>query len=168
MGSSLEFAAFCRVEHPRLVGALSLMCRDPDLAEELAQEALARAWRHWRKVARLDNPAAWVHRVAINLANSHFRRAAAQRRLNHKIAQPRVHMDADMDLAESFRAALAQLPPPNRAAVILRFYLEFTYFEIAQTLDVPEGTAKSLVHRGLEKLRQTENLHDIEEAWNAT
>src|SRR5688500_17429750 len=54
------FAEFCRREHQRLVGALGLYCGDFDLAEELAQEALARVWRDWATVQRKDSPAAWA------------------------------------------------------------------------------------------------------------
>ncbi|MGI8699694.1 MAG: sigma factor [Nocardioidaceae bacterium] len=53
---------------------LRLYCGDPEVARDLAQEALTRAWVHWRKVRRMDRPDLWVRRVALNLANSHFRR----------------------------------------------------------------------------------------------
>lgn len=75
-----EFVAFCVEEHPRLVGALSLYCGDRALAEELAQDALTRACRDWRKVRNFAAPGAWTHRVAMNLANSYFRRRAAETR----------------------------------------------------------------------------------------
>ena len=74
-----ELGAFCRAEWSRLVGALSLYTGDADLAEELAQEAVARVCRHWRKVRKMDAPAAWLHRVARNLAHSHYRRARVAR-----------------------------------------------------------------------------------------
>jgi DNA-directed RNA polymerase specialized sigma24 family protein len=66
--------AFCRREYRRLVGALSLYCGDPSVAEEVAQEALYRACRRWSQVSQIQAPGAWVHRVAINIANSAYRR----------------------------------------------------------------------------------------------
>lgn len=72
-----DLAAFCRLEHPRLVGTLGLYTGDADLAEELAQDALLRACRDWDRVRTFAAPGAWVHRVAINLANSAFRSRAA-------------------------------------------------------------------------------------------
>jgi DNA-directed RNA polymerase specialized sigma24 family protein len=69
-----DLTEFCEAEWPRLVGSLSLYTGDADLAEELAQEAVARVCRHWRRVRTMDAPAAWLHRVARNLAHSHFRR----------------------------------------------------------------------------------------------
>ena len=68
-----ELAEFCHAEYRRLVGALSLYCRDRHVAEELAQDTLVRLIRDWSQVRRLDSPSAWAHRVAINLANSHLR-----------------------------------------------------------------------------------------------
>jgi len=84
-----EFADFCVAEHSRLVGALSLYCGDRTLAEELAQDALSRACRDWKKVRRLGAPGAWTHRVAINLANSHFRRAAIELRAKRRLQEMR-------------------------------------------------------------------------------
>jgi len=73
-------AEFCSAEYPRLVGAMSLYTGDAALAEELAQEALARACRNWSSVKNMPAPGAWAHRVAVNLANTHFRRARLERR----------------------------------------------------------------------------------------
>jgi DNA-directed RNA polymerase specialized sigma24 family protein len=59
---------------------LTLYTSDRDLAAELAQEALARACRHWRRVQHMDAPGAWLYRVALNLANSAGARRRADRR----------------------------------------------------------------------------------------
>ena len=71
---------FCKEEHPRLVRALDLYCGNLGVVEELAQDALAKVWQNWKRQSRLDNPSAWAHHVAMNLARSHFRRLAAARR----------------------------------------------------------------------------------------
>ena len=73
-----EVGDFCREMHPRLVGALALHCGDRDVAEELAQETLARVWERWSSVRSMDSPEAWTFRVAFNLSNSRFRRNAAE------------------------------------------------------------------------------------------
>ena len=75
-----DFDDFCSAEFPRLIGTLTLFCGDQGVAEELAQETLVRAYQHWKRVQRLDNPGAWANRVAINLATSYFRRKRAERR----------------------------------------------------------------------------------------
>jgi DNA-directed RNA polymerase specialized sigma24 family protein len=83
--SNEGFSAFCAEVHPRLVGALSLYCGERTVAEELAQEALALAFRDWSKVQQTDDGAGWVFRVGFNLCNSHFRRRAAERRANARV-----------------------------------------------------------------------------------
>ena len=67
----IDLTEFCEAEWPRLVGALSLYTGDADLAEELAQEAVVRACRHWRKVRSMEAPAAWLHRVARKIGRAH-------------------------------------------------------------------------------------------------
>ncbi|MDQ4125469.1 MAG: hypothetical protein M3134_07710, partial [Actinomycetota bacterium] len=100
-----QLISFCRREHGRIVGLLSLYCGDAAVAEELAQDALARVCRDWRKVRRMDYPEAWASRVAINLANSHFRRRAAEKRARERLAaRPEAEAGApDTALALSVR-----------------------------------------------------------------
>lgn len=150
-----DLAAFCRREFPRLVGALDLHCGDLDVAEEMAQEALVRAAERWEQVRRMAAPGAWVYRVAINLANSWFRRRAAERRAKHRAA-PIEEGRRDPDGADrvAVREALVGLPTRQRQAVVLRFYLGCSVAETAAVMGTPEGTVKTLVHRGLGRLRR--------------
>lgn len=116
MELDFEFSAFCEEEHPRLVGALSLYCGDRAVAQELAQDALVRACRDWRKVRQLGAPGAWVHRVAINLANSYFRRRAAEARAKRRLEdQQRTHRASGLDSAAAItiRSAVSSLPRGN-------------------------------------------------------
>jgi DNA-directed RNA polymerase specialized sigma24 family protein len=80
-----DLAAFCRAQYAGLVRALSLYCGDRDVAQELAQETIAIACRDWSKVKTADDPRAWLHRVGINLANSHFRRRKAERNAKQRL-----------------------------------------------------------------------------------
>lgn len=146
-----DLTAFCEAEWPRLVGALSLYTGDADLAEELAQEAVARACRHWRRVRTMDAPAAWLHRVARNLAHSHFRRARAGAR-----AHDRARVDRDPaapDDAVTIRVVVASLPRRERDAIVARYYLGMSVRETAAALECPEGTVKTLTHRAIARLR---------------
>jgi RNA polymerase sigma factor (sigma-70 family) len=159
--------AFCEREHPRLVGILGLYCGDVGVAEELAQEALARACRDWRKVQRFDSPEGWVHRVALNLAHSYFRHRAAERR-----AQDRMRSKAalEAETGEDPRRielvdALKGLPHRQRAAVLLRYYLDLPIAQVASLLECPEGTVKTLTHEAVKTLRATGALtQDREES----
>jgi RNA polymerase sigma factor (sigma-70 family) len=159
-----EFAAFCVEEHPRLVGALSLYCGDRVLAEELAQDALSRACRDWRKVRRLGAPGAWTHRVAINLASSHFRRAAAESRAKRRLHEDqRAYGDPGLDRAAALdiRSAVASLPRRQRTALILRYYVDLSVRDVAVAMECPEGTVKTLTRKAIASLRQSLSLHEL-------
>lgn len=146
-----ELTMMCEREHPRLVGMLGLYCGDRDVAENLAQEALIRLCRDWRKVRRLDAPERWLHRVAINLAHSHYRRRAIEGRAltrlgNRAPTAPSAGSDADtLELLKS-------LPHRQKAALVLHYYLDLPVREVAQVMEIPEGRANTLIHRGTRAL----------------
>ena len=165
-----EFAAFCVEEHPRLVGALSLYCGDRVLAEELAQDALSRACRDWRKVRRLGAPGAWTHRVAINLANSYFRKAAAESRAKRRLHEDQsAYRDPGLDRAAAMdiRSAVASLPRRQRTALILRYYVDLSVRDVAAAMECPEGTVKTLTSKAISSLRHSLSQHELKEVRDA-
>ena len=156
-----DLDAFCRREHPRLVGALTLHCGDPHVAAELAQEALARACDQWSSVRRMDAPGAWVHRVALNLASSWFRRRAAERRASGRFAGRQVE-DPGPDRADALavRTAVATLPARQRTALVLRYYSDLSVEQTAEAMRCAPGTVKSLTSQALAALRERAGLTD--------
>ena len=156
-----DLAGFCRREYPRLVGSLAYYTGDPDLAEELAQDALVQACRHWDAVAGFEAPGAWVHRVAINLANSRFRRLAAKRRAESHLGTREHHHDPDTAVALALRNAIAGLPKAMRTVIVLRYFADQSVKEVAEHLRIPENTVKTLARRAVEKLRAG-GLGDLE------
>lgn len=169
MAGDEELISFCGREHGRIVGLLSLYCGDAAVAEELAQDALARVCRDWRRVRRMDYPSAWASRVAINLANSYFRRRAAERRARERLAsRPDADLGApDTALALGVRQAVAALPPRQRTALLLHYFCDLPFARVAELMGSPEPTVKSLARRGIARLRSPELLGNPEEAPNA-
>jgi RNA polymerase sigma-70 factor (ECF subfamily) len=148
-----ELVEMCEREHPRLVGMLGLYCGDVDVAEDLAQEALIRLCRHWRRVRKMDSPDRWLHRVAVNLAHSHFRKRALDRRVT-SLVRPRQAEVPNTDV-EALQL-LQELPHRQKACVVLHYYLDLPLREVAQVMDMPEGTVKTLIHRAKKRLTADE------------
>lgn len=160
-----SFSDFCHREFPRLVGTLTLYLGGSDAAEELAQEALVRAFQRWKRVSRLDNPGGWVNHVAINLANSHWRRTAAERRARTRLAEEQSDSRETDDLVAvlAVRSAVARLPRRERTVVVLRHFVGLSVAEVAELLHCPEGTIKRLTHNGIQALKESAVLEDFKE-----
>lgn len=148
--------AFCAAQYPRLVGSLTLYLGDRAVAEELAQEALLRAFRRWEHVAQLDAPPAWLWRVAINLANSHFRRRRAEQRASERLRATATSATEDRDHASDLavRRAVTALPQRQRTALILRYYLDLSVDEAARRMDASPDAVRSLTKRAVAALRE--------------
>jgi RNA polymerase sigma-70 factor (sigma-E family) len=160
-----DVSAFCAAEHPRLVKALTAYTGDRDLAAELAQEALARAHRDWSRVSGMDSPGGWVHRVAVNLANSSIRRrrlerlALARAAARTSEAQP---AQAGHDSTGVLRA-LTNLPRRQREAVALRFLLDLSVEQTAARMGCSSGTVRALTSQAVARLRAMPGLATLKE-----
>lgn len=117
-------------------------------AEEIAQEALTRAYVRWMTVADYAEP--WVVRVATNLAIDVARKRA---RISLEEVEHAVMVDAYADERLDLARALAALPRRQREVVVLRYLGDFSESEIARVLDCSNGTVKSHASRGLTALR---------------
>ncbi len=155
--SELDPEDFVRdIRHP-LVGALAFYCGDVGVAEELAQESLAKAWQRW---SSLEDPRAWTYRTAFNLASSWGRRRSAERRANRRASAVRPAAAADRADVHAVREAVASLPDRQRAVIVCRFFLSLDVRETASVLDCAEGTVKATTHQALASLRRTGLIDD--------
>lgn len=162
----VDFDRFCHAQFPRLVGLLSHYCGDGHVAEELAQEALARAFKDWKRVAQMAGPEKWLTTVALNLARSHFRRAAVERRFFRRERREHQH-DPDAADKVSVRATVAQLPSRQKTALLLRYYADLPIIEIAELMQCAEGTVKTLIHRAVQRLGGQLGVPDQQEVVDA-
>jgi RNA polymerase sigma-70 factor (sigma-E family) len=126
-------------------------------AADIAQEACARAYARWRKVARCDSPDAWVARVAGNLAIDAWRKRQTAERFAGQIVAPRPHVE--MDRVDLHRA-LDQLPRRQHDVVLLRFVADQSEAAVAAALGCSIGTVKAHASRGLAALRTHLMLED--------
>ena len=165
VSAEADLTDFCQAQYPRLVGTLALYCGDRLVAEELAQETLARVCAQWTRVSDMTAPAGWTHRVAINLANSRFRRLAAERRAKERAEAGSSSADDIDDIdnladAVAIRTAVSRLPVRQRTALVLRYYADLPVEQVATHLRTTPGAVHQLTHRALETLRSTFDVTD--------
>ncbi|MBI4261702.1 MAG: SigE family RNA polymerase sigma factor [Actinobacteria bacterium] len=145
-----------RAHAPDALRLAYLVTGNAAVAEDLVQEAFVRLYGRFRD---LRNPGAfpwYLRRTVVNLARSHFRRERVARAyVRREGAMPWAGggdpaQGADRD--EMWRALL-ELPERQRTAIVLRYYEDLTEAQTAEVMGCPVGTVKSLVFRGLARLR---------------
>jgi RNA polymerase sigma-70 factor (ECF subfamily) len=141
---------------PRLDAAARLILRDRELARDAVQDTLIRAWRDFRGLRDPDRFDAWLHRLMVNACLDLTRRRR-RRPMEVEIAPIDAAGVTDMarDLADRdlLDAALQRLDPPHRAVVVLHYYLGMPLPDVAASLGIPVGTAKSRLHYSLAAMR---------------
>ena len=150
----MEFEGFARSQHPQLVASLTLYCGDRWVAEELAQEALVRVRERWDEVATMRSPGGWLQRVAINLANSRFRRRQAERRAYRRAGPDREVVEAPSTAeAVAVRHAVASLPERQRVVLVMRYFADLSVAQTAEVVGMTPGSVRVATHRALQTLR---------------
>jgi RNA polymerase sigma-70 factor (sigma-E family) len=155
-----DFTEFAASRWAGLVRLAYGLTGDRWIAEDIAQTALARAYASWWRVRRADDPDAYLRRILINTSNRRFRR--------HRVAEqpgdpPDVAVAGPADLVgerAALLAALRDLPPRQRAVIVLRYWEDLTDTQIAAALGCSAGTVRSQASRALAKLRADDSLKD--------
>jgi RNA polymerase sigma-70 factor (ECF subfamily) len=157
-GDHDAFSILVRASTPRLYGAAKLILRDPDRAQDAVQEALVLAWRHVRALRDLQAWDAWLYRLTVRACNRSARTIRRRDTVELHLVpdhEPAIASDFPTHVAERDRLGreLGRLPVEQRTVMVLHFYLDLPLTEAADILDVPVGTVKSRLHRGLATLR---------------
>jgi RNA polymerase sigma-70 factor (ECF subfamily) len=154
-GEHDAFEALAIGSADRLFAIARLILRDTHLAEDAVQDTLVHAWRDLPRLRDPERFDAWLRRLLINACadqGRHRRRRAAEIQIIR--AEPSAE-DATGSMADrdQLERGFRRLKPDQRAVVVLHFYLGLTTSEVADTLGIPVGTAKSRLHYATETLR---------------
>ena len=152
-GSSEAFAELFRRHWPRAHRAAWLVLHDATAAEDVAQEAFLAAVRALDRFDRRRPFGPWLHRIVVNRAIDYARARELRREVGDAGVEPAVVDRADAP-DDDILAALAALPPDQRAVIVMRHLLGFTPGEIASALGLPRGTVNSRLRRGLDGLQE--------------
>ncbi|UAL31684.1 SigE family RNA polymerase sigma factor [Nocardioides rotundus] len=149
------FGDFAIARSAALHRAAYLMVGDVQLAQDLVQEALTTTYVAWPRLRDPANAEAYARKVISTTAITWFRRRSWGERPTDELPEP--HLDGLADQVarhETLWAALQQLPPRQRVAVVLRYYEDLTEAQTAAAMDCAVGTVKSQVSAALRTLRR--------------
>jgi RNA polymerase sigma factor (sigma-70 family) len=135
-------------ERDAMVRLAHLLTGSPSVAEDVVQDAFLRLHG---TIDDLRQPGAYLRRTVINLCHSYHRHEGVERRWRERQPPPPLAVAPEVD--DTWRAVRA-LPARQREAPVLRFYLDMKVADIARALDLPLGTVKSDIHRGLAALAE--------------
>ncbi|GAA1504510.1 SigE family RNA polymerase sigma factor [Nocardioides humi] len=150
-----EFVAFAQGARDRLRRTAYLLCGDWDRAADHVQEALIRVYVAWPRLTRAGREYAYARRALVSVVLDHARRRSS----TELVVEADPQRPAELDVAElvSARATLLQvmteLPPRQRACVVLRYFDDLSVADTARALGCSEGTVKSQTARALDRLR---------------
>lgn len=153
-----EFAAFVRARQQSLMHAAVLLAGDFHAAQDLLQEALIKLGDRWGSVSR-GAEYSFVRRTLYRDSVSRWRKHRRERLYaDPSLASGQVADDSHDPVSQweagaEVRQALQQLPPRQRAVIVLRYYEDLSEDQIAETLGVSNGTVKSQASAGIGKLR---------------
>jgi RNA polymerase sigma factor (sigma-70 family) len=154
-----RFDDFFEEEHERLFKALYFVTGNRHDAEELMQDAFLSLWERWGEIDRIDDPTAYLFRVALNGFRMRRRRAAMAIRKVVPIPERRdPFLDAEM--RADVRQLLLEVTPRQRAALLLVDLLEYPSEQAARILRVRPSTARALATKGRQALRAKEGARD--------
>ncbi len=145
---------FVAARGPALVGYARLLTGDHDSAQDLVQDALAKAWSRWRAGADIESLEAYVRRTVLTTYLDQYRRRRLWQGRRHLLVTPEhaPERTTDTETATDLASALAHLAPRERACVVLRFYEDLTVAGIAARLQVSEGAVKRYLSDGTKRL----------------
>ncbi len=147
------FEAWVAARGPALLRFAYLVTRDADAAQDAVQDALTAACARWARISRTDDPDAYVRRMIANAHISWWRRVARRETPTADLVMPRSEPGSLLPEAQAAWQLCGTLPRRQRAAVVLRFYEDLSYAEIAEVLQCSEATVRSQIHRALASLR---------------
>lgn len=155
-----DFTAYVEAQIPSLRRVAFLLCQDWHRADDLTQTALTRLYVHWRRASQAENRDAYLRAILLDVYLAEQRTAWWKR----TDPQPEAAMDyeepasraapQDLDALLDLRAAMKDLAPRRRAAVVLRYYCDLSVEQTAELLGCTTGTVKSQTSKALGQLRE--------------
>lgn len=166
MTDTQTFEEFYEATRHRVVTFVYAVTGDLGDAQDIAQEAYARAWQRWATIALYGDPEAWVRQVGYRLAINRWRKARNGIKAYLRLG-PAAPADPPSADAIAVREALRLLPADQRLVLTMHHLLDLPITEIAQQTGIPANTIKTRLARGRRRLAQLIGKDISEEAASA-
>jgi RNA polymerase sigma-70 factor (ECF subfamily) len=152
-GDAHAFSELVRRRQSWLRNLLRRLCRDPTLADDLAQQVFLQAWRSLRNLRSVNAFGAWLRSLAINTWRAHVRAGKAARTENADVDETAAPDSQVAGEQLDLDRALSSLSSDERVCIVLAYSEGMTHGEISDVTGLPLGTVKSHIRRGAERLR---------------
>jgi RNA polymerase sigma-70 factor (ECF subfamily) len=133
------FSEWYSEHHQQVFKALCFVAWNEDIARDATDEAFARAFAHWPRVASMHSPDGWVYRVAVNVVHRSARRRSREQQV---LSQMRSRSSFDAQVSD-LMGVIKQLPSRQRHAIFLRYLADLPEAEIARLMAISRGTVSS-------------------------
>lgn len=167
-GDRQAFAELVYNHREGVINVAYRMCGDPELAEDIAQDAFIRAWQNLPKYQPKAPFKSWVYRIATNATLDALRSTKQTVDIDKlPLATSAIGPEKtieEKERAEMVKQAVQELPPASRKVLVLREYEQLSYQQIAQVLDIPVGTVMSRLNYARKAIKQS--LKQLMEAPN--
>jgi len=144
-------------EHAHKVRGLAFRYVGEAVLDDMVQEVFFKVWQKQSQFKGSSKLSTWIYRVAVNTCLDYLRK---RKRIWNQAAKLKMltletaHKDKTFELRDVIQMSLSSIPEKQRDAIVLVLLEEFTYKEAGEILDVPTGTIKSRVHKGVKQLRE--------------
>ena len=163
-GDREAFATLARAALPWMDGVARLTLRDPELARDAVQEALVRAWKSLPGLRNPEQFQAWLRRLVVRACIDELRRSHGRHRVEVSLTDLHHPEMIDSSLTSADRDALERafrrLSVEHRAVFVLHHHQGLPLVEIAESLGIPAGTARSRLHYATKVLRAAIDADD--------
>jgi RNA polymerase sigma-70 factor (sigma-E family) len=150
-----EYVEYVTARTPHLRRLAYLLCGDGHRADDHVQQALVQLYVHWRRARAVEHLDRYVRKILVRVHLDERRRAWSSRvRLMDTPPDTPQPVGSEVEDRTVLRAALAQVPPRQRAVRVLRFLCDLPVDEVAEALGCSPGTVKSQTSHGLAALRR--------------
>lgn len=163
MRDSSGFDDFYQASVRRVTSQVHAMTGNLADAEDIVQEAFAKAWQHWGRVSGYADPEGWVRTVAFRHRVSLWRKATTRLSAHRRHGPPGDEPGLSPDYVAVVEA-LRKIPEAEREAIVLHYIAGLGVEDIAAQTRVAAGTVKARLYRGRQRLRQSGHLSDSEPA----